>query len=137
MSLPTGLKAAVAALAGAMAPSALAGCSVDIWPLQHRTESYSVYGSLRTLVVNAHVGHVQITGGNSGQVSVTEQISFRHNAPVTTHRTAAGTLTVDSSGRALESASVGYIIKVPTTMTVRVSDNAGAVLCRSNNRLGG
>jgi hypothetical protein len=68
MSLPTGLKAAVAALAGAMAPSALAGCSVDIGPLQHRTESYSVYGPLRTLVVNAHVGHVQITGGNSGQV---------------------------------------------------------------------
>ena len=68
MSLPTGLKAAVAALAGAMAPSALAGCSVDIGPLQHRTESYSVYGPLRTLVVNAHVGHVQITGGKSGQV---------------------------------------------------------------------
>ena len=87
MSLRTGLKAAMAALAGVMAVSALASCSVDIGPLQHRTESYSVYGPLRTLVVNAHVGSVQITGGNSGQVSVTEQISFRHNAPVTTHRT--------------------------------------------------
>ncbi len=96
MSLRTGLKAAMAALAGAMAVSALASCSVDIGPLQHRTESYSVYGPLRTLVVNAHVGSVQIIGGNSGQVSVTEQISFRHNAPVTTHRTAAGTLTLDS-----------------------------------------
>ena len=131
MSLRTGLKAAMAALAGAMTVSALASCSVDIGPLQHRTESYSVYGPLRILVVNAHVGSVQITGGNSGQVSVTELISFRHNAPVTTRRTAAGTLTLDSTWPALESASVGYVIKVPTTMTVRVSDNAGAIQLES------
>lgn len=131
MPLRAALKAALAALAGAMAVLALSSCSVDIGPLQHRTESYSVYGPLRTLIVNAHVGNVQVTGGNSGQVSVTEQISFRHNAPVTTHRTASGALTLDSSWPALESASVGYVIKVPRTMTVRVNDNAGAIRLES------
>ena len=123
----TVIKAAVAALTGAVAVSALAACSVDVGALQHRTSSYSVSARLQTLVVTAHVGNVQVTGGTSGTVSVTEHITFRHTAPVTTHRTAAGALTLDSHCPALETCSVGYDITVPRTMTVRVSDNAGVI----------
>jgi hypothetical protein len=59
------------------------------------------------------VGGVHVIGGNSGKVSVTEHISFRHTVPVTTHRTAAGILTLDSNCPALETCSVGYDIGVP------------------------
>src|SRR5207245_7876465 len=81
MPARTAVKAAIAVLAGWVALSALAGCAVDIGALQHRTSSYSLSGQLHTLVVNAHVGSVHITGSGSGQVSVTERISFRGTAP--------------------------------------------------------
>lgn len=125
------VKAAIAMLAASVALSALVGCSVDVGALQHRTNSYSVSGQLRALVVNAHVGGVQVTGGDSGQVSVAEHISFHGTAPVTTHRTAAGTLTLDSNCPALETCTVGYDISVPRAMTVRVSDNVGVIRLRS------
>ena len=121
------LKAATAVLTGAMTVSALAGCSADVGALQHRTNSYSVAGQLRVLVVNAHIGGVQVTGGDFSRVRVTERISFRRTVPATTHRTAAGTLTLDSNCPALETCSVSYHITVSRTMTVRVSDNVGAI----------
>lgn len=131
MPARTAIKAAIAVLAGSAAVSMLAGCSIDVGALQHRTNSYSLSGQLRTLVVNAHVGSVHVTGGGSGQVSVTERISFRGTAPGTTHRTAAGTLTLDSSCPALETCTVGYDITVPRMMTVRVISNVGEIQLRS------
>jgi hypothetical protein len=127
------VKIAVPVLAAAMAVSALAGCGgyVDVGALQHLTNSYSVSGPVQTLAVNAHVGDVSIIGGDSGKVSVTEHISYRHTVPVTTHRTAAGTITLDSNCPALETCSVSYDIKVPRTMTVRVTDNVGVIRLES------
>ena len=91
MPARTAIKAAIAVLAGWVTLSALVSCAVDIGALQHRTSSYSLSGQLHTLVVKAHVGSVHITGSGSGQVLVTERISFRGTAPGTTHRTAADT----------------------------------------------
>jgi DUF4097 and DUF4098 domain-containing protein YvlB len=125
------VRTAIALLAGSVAVSALAGCAVDIGALQHRTSSYSLSGEPRTLVVNAHVGSVRITGSDSGKVAVTERISFRGTAPSTTHRAAAGTVTLDSSCPALETCTVGYDITVPRTMTVRVASNVGEISLRS------
>jgi hypothetical protein len=130
MPSPAVIKAATAVLAGAMVIPALAGCSVNVGVLQHRTISYPVSGQ-RALVVNAHVGSVQVTGGDSGLVWVTEHISFRGTVPVTTHRTSAGTLTLDSACPALETCSVSYGISVPRTMTVQVSDNVGTIRLES------
>lgn len=114
-----------------MALSALAACSVDIGALQHRTNHYTLSGQLRTLVVNAHVGSVHVTGSRSGQVLVTERISFLGTAPGTTHRTAAGTVTLDSRCPALETCTVGYDITVPRAMTVRVTSNVGEIQLQS------
>jgi hypothetical protein len=127
----TAIRVAAVALAGGVAASALAGCYVDVGALQHRTKSYSVSGRVQTLVVNAHVGGVQVTGGNFARVSVTEYISFRHTAPVTTRRAAAGTLTLDSNCPALETCGVGYDIRVPRAMTVRVNDDVGTIRLES------
>jgi hypothetical protein len=120
-------KVAVAALAAYMAVSALAGCYVSVGALQHRTTRYSVSAQVRTLVVHAHVGGVHVTGGTSGKVSVTENITYRHTVPVTTHRASAGTLTLDSHCPSLETCSVGYDITVPRAMTVQVNDNVGTI----------
>ena len=127
----TAVKAAIAVLAGWVALSALVGCAVDIGALQHRTSSYSLSGQLHTLVVNAHAGSVHITGSGSGKVSVTEHISFRGTAPGTTHRTASGAVTLDSSCPALETCTVGYDITVPKAITVRVSSNVGEIRLQS------
>jgi DUF4097 and DUF4098 domain-containing protein YvlB len=81
--------------------------------------------------VNAHVGSVHVTGSDSGKVSVAERISFRGTAPSTTHRAAAGTVTLDSSCPALETCTVGYDITVPRAMTVRVTSNVGGITLRS------
>ena len=128
---PTGL-AAAAALAAGLAASLLAGCYVDIGPLQHRTRHYSVSAPAQTLVVNAHVGSVHVTGGGSGVVSVTENIAYRHTVPATTHRVSAGVLTLGSKcPPSLETCSVSYNITVPRAMTVRVADNVGTISLES------
>lgn len=131
MSARTAVGTAIVVLAGSVAVSALAGCAVDVGALQHRTSSYSLSGQLRTLVVNAHVGSVHITGSDSGTVSVVERISFRGTAPSTTHRAAAGTLTLDSSCPALETCAVGYDITAPRAIAVRVNSNVGEIRLRS------
>lgn len=124
-------KVAAAALAAGMAAAAVAGCYVDVGALQHRTRHYSVSAHVQTLVVHAHVGGVHVTGGTSGKVSVTENITFRHAVPVTTHRAGAGTLTLDSQCPSLETCSVGYDITVPRAMTVQVDDNVGTIRLES------
>ena len=123
------MKLAAMALTGGLATFALAGCyvNVDAGPLQHRTRSYPVTGQVQTLVVNAHVGGVRVTGGDSAKISVTEHISFRHTVPATTHRAAAGTLTLDSNCPAGETCGVGYDITVPRSVTMRVSDGVGTI----------
>jgi hypothetical protein len=100
-------------LTGSLATFALASCyvNVDAGPLQHRTKGYTVTGQVQTLVVNAHVGGVRVTGGDSAKISVTEHISFRHTVPATTHRAAAGTLTLDSNCPAGETCGVAYDIE--------------------------
>ena len=124
-------KVAAAALAAGTAAAAVAGCYVDVGALQHRTRHYSVSAHVQTLVVHAHVGGVHVTGGTSGKVSVTENITFRHAVPVTTHRAGAGTLTLDSQCPSLETCSVGYDITVPRAMTVQVDDNVGTIRLES------
>ena len=131
MHVRTAVGTAIVVVAGSAAVSALAGCAVDVGALQHRTSSYSLSGQVRTLVVNAHVGSVHITGGGSGSFSVAERISFRGTAPSTTHRAAGGTVTLDSSCPALETCSVGYDITVPKATTVRVNGNVGDIRLRS------
>lgn len=60
-----------------------------------------------------------------------ERISFRGTTPSTTHRAAAGALTLDSSCPVLETCTVGYDITVPRAMTVRVTSNVGEIRLRS------
>ena len=125
----TAMKLAAVVLTGGLATFALAGCYVNVsaGPLQHRTRNYSVTAQVQTLVVNAHVGGVRVTGGDSAKISVTEHISFRHTVPVTTHRAAAGTLTLDSTCPAGETCGVAYDIMVPRSVTMRVSDSVGTI----------
>jgi hypothetical protein len=110
-----------------LGPAALAGCYVNVGALQHRTRSYPVSGPVQTLVVHGHMGRTDVTGGNSGTISVTEHLSFRHAVPTATHRIAAGTLTLASSRPALESCSVAYDITVPRALAVQVVDNVGTI----------
>jgi hypothetical protein len=138
------LAALAAAVAGGLAVPLLAGaCSVSVGPLQHRTSSYSVAGPLSALVVRAHVGTVQVTGRAPGsKVTVTERLTFRKTAPVTTHRTAAHVLTLGSSCPSLETCGVSYDIAVPSTMAVRAttsvsaSTSAGLILLRVPGNVG-
>jgi len=125
------IKAAAVVLTGGVAAWLLAACSVNVGALQYRTRSYQVPGQVQALVVNARVGGVQVTGGNVTRISVTEHISYRGTVPVTTHRTAAGTLTLGSTCPQLETCSVGYVIRVPRPLTVRVSDKVGTVRLQS------
>lgn len=121
------MRLVAAALAGGAVLALLGGCSVDVGPLQHKTRHYSVPGPLRALVVSAHVGSVQITGGGGSQVVVTEKLTYRKSAPATRHRTSGRTLTLTSHCPALESCAVSYVITVPRTMAVEVTDDAGPV----------
>ena len=125
------VRLAAVVLTGGVAASALGGCSIDAGALQQRTHSYSVSGGLQALVVHAHVGGVHITGADSGQVTVTELLTFRHTAPRTTHQVTAGTLTMDNHCPALETCSVGYDITAPRTMTIRVDDSVGTIRLKS------
>jgi hypothetical protein len=120
----------VMVLAGGLAVSVLSGCS-GAGPLQHRIRDYRVGGPVRALVVHGHVGGIRVSGGDAGQVSVTERIGFLGTAPVTTHRMAAGVLTLDSHCPALKGCTVGYDITVPAATPVSISGNAGTIALRS------
>jgi hypothetical protein len=122
--------AAAMVLAGGLAVSALADCSSG-GLLQHRTRDYRVGGPVRALVVHGHVGNIRVSGGDVGQVSVAERISFRGTAPVTTHRVAAGILTLDSHCPDRHGCTVGYDITVPTATAVSASDVVGSITLRS------
>ena len=127
MSARTAIRLAAMALAGGVAVPVLAGCHVGAGALQHRTTSYSVPGPVQALVVHAHVGGVHVTGGTSGKVLVTEHLVFRNAAPVTTHRTSAGTLTVTSTCPARDTCSVSYDITVPRATALRITDSVGTI----------
>jgi hypothetical protein len=104
----------------------LACCAVSIGGLQHRTKSYTI-SRVTTLVVTDQAGDVNIAGGSSDVISVTEQISFHGTAPATTHRTAGGTLSLDSNCPVAETCTVRYGITAPRATTIRVTDGAGTV----------
>lgn len=127
---PAALKVAAAVLTCGMAVSALAGCSGTA-PLQHRTRDYQVGGPVQTLVVHGHVGGIKVSGADVGAVSVSERISFRDTAPVTTHRVTGGILTLDSRCPVRAGCAVGYDIKLPKATAVSVSDNVGTITLRS------
>lgn len=94
---------------------------------EHVTSSYSVRGHVRTLVVTAHAGDVQVTGGTTGAVSVTQHVAFYRHAPTVTHRLAAGVLSLTSHCAANEFCSVSYDIVVPRATAVQVTDDVGTV----------
>lgn len=94
---------------------------------QHYTSSYSVRGPVRALVVTAHLGDVQVTGGATPAVSVTQHVVFQGRAPTIRHRLAAGTLSLTSHCVAGEYCSVGYDITVPRATAVQITDDVGTV----------
>ncbi|MGB6453447.1 MAG: hypothetical protein WBH47_03065 [Streptosporangiaceae bacterium] len=94
---------------------------------QHDTTSYLVRGHVRTLVVTAHVGDVQVSGDTGGAVSVTQHLVFDGSKPSTTHRVEAGTLSLTSHCEAGEVCSVSYDITVPRATAVQVTDDVGTV----------
>jgi putative adhesin len=124
------LQAAAAVLTCALAVPALAGCS-GAGPLQHRTRDYRVGAPVRALVVHGHVGGIKVTGGDIGEVAITERIGFRDTAPVTTRRVTGGILTLDSRCPGRDGCTVGYDIKLPKATAVSVSDNVGTITLRS------
>ncbi|MBO0830902.1 MAG: DUF4097 family beta strand repeat protein [Actinobacteria bacterium] len=117
----------VSMLAAVIAATGLAACAVSVGALEHRTTTYSVPEPVRTLVVAAQVGNVQVTGGPKATVSVTERSTFHATAPTTTHRARDGTLTLTNKCPVAETCKVDYTINVPRATTVRISDGAGAV----------
>ncbi len=117
-------------LAASAAMVALASCTSDAGTMRHNTSSYSV-GHVQTLVVNAQVGDVQVTGTSSATVSVTEHVTAGTTAPVTTRRIAAGTLTLTSTCRSTPVCGASYDISVPRATSVRVTDNVGTIRLES------
>ncbi|HEY2638721.1 MAG TPA: DUF4097 family beta strand repeat-containing protein [Streptosporangiaceae bacterium] len=104
----------------------LSGCAVSIGGLQHRTNSYTI-SRVTKLVVTDQAGDLTIIGGSSDAISVTEHISFHGTAPATTHRTAGGTLSLESNCPVAETCTVRYNITAPRATALRVTDDAGAV----------
>jgi Toastrack DUF4097 len=121
------MRTAALALSLGLSAATLAGCYVSVGGLQHQSRSYQISGPVRTLAVHGQVGRIDVTGGSSGTISVTEQLTFRHTAPVTTHEITAGALTLASSCPALESCSVAYDVTVPRGLAVQVVGNAGTI----------
>lgn len=124
---PRALQIAGPALAAGTLIVGLASCALSVGGLQHRTNSYTTGRGVTALVVTDQAGDVRVTGGSADSFSVTEHISFHGTAPATTHRTAAGTLTLDSHCPATETCTVGYTVTAPRSTSLRVTDGAGTV----------
>jgi hypothetical protein len=127
MSARGGIRAAVAALTGAVAALTLSGCYVDVGALEHRTLSYSVSAPVHALVLNARLGNIDVTGGEQSHVSVTERLSFRGPVPQITHRVSGGTLTLAGNCPGSQTCRLDYDIHVPSAIPVKISADAGAI----------
>ncbi|MFJ9693470.1 hypothetical protein [Kitasatospora sp. NPDC101183] len=88
-----------------------------------RTVDYGVSEQVKELVVETENGGAAITGGGDA-VQVSEKRKWRGSEPKTVHEVKDGVLTLRYS---CDSCGIGYTVKVPSSVTVRVRTENGGV----------
>jgi hypothetical protein len=95
-------------------------------PGTHRTTAtYQIAAPISTLVVTGRAGNVTVTGGTG--TSVTQVAGYSSTPPVTRRALSGRTLTISYSCPTQVVCGVAYVIKVPSDVSVRAMDTAGAV----------
>ena len=88
-------------------------------PGTHRaTKTYQIPPPVSTVIVISHAGSVSVTGESGPSVSVTEQA---------TRAVRGGTLTISYTCRTQVVCTVGYILRVPSSVAVRATATAGSI----------
>lgn len=124
-SLSSASNSASAGSSGTAAASASPGVSI---PGTHRSTAVYEISPVSALVVTSRVGNVTVTGGSGSTASVTEEITYTSQPPVTTRSVSGGTLTVGYSCPVELVCAVVYRIRVPRTAAVQVTANAGRIV---------
>ncbi len=90
-----------------------------------KVENYSVDSAITALVIKGQVGDIVVTGA-AGAVEVVEHQSYREKAPVTSHLSDNGRLTLGYACSAAD-CGVSYDVRVPTGTLVTISEDVGNV----------
>jgi hypothetical protein len=107
------------------ASSANPGLSV---PGTHRaTKTYQIPSPVSTVIVTSHAGSINITGGGGPGVSVTEQATWSNTPPVTSRAVSGRTLTVSYSCPTQVVCTMGYVLRVPSSVAVQATAAAGSI----------
>jgi hypothetical protein len=119
----------IASLLGLAAVSS--GCGLD-GPLDQHTASYDVTGKVAALQVEVDEGTVEVVESDRQGIHVTEQLTWRKNRPVTSHKVQGdalvlayechGTWGLGAVGTACD---VSYKVEVPKGLRVKVSSDSG------------
>jgi hypothetical protein len=126
----TGLLLAGCSTSGSVTPSsasASASPGVSIPGTHRATTVYQISAPVSTLIVISHAGSVAVTGGDGPATSVTEQVTYSKTRPVTSRIVSGQTLTVSYTCPTEIVCSVAYIIRVPRTVAVQATAQAGSI----------
>jgi len=112
----------------AAAASATALPSFSIPGTHSSVQSFQVTSPVSALDVTSHLGDITITGSSSNTVTVTEQLAYSSQLPVTTHSVSpGGTLTIGYTCPPQIACGVAYLISVPSTATITATTATGAI----------
>ena len=121
-----GASSASTGSSGTVASGASAGVSI---PGTHRSMVvHTIPAPVSALVVTSRVGNVTVTGASGSTASVTEEITYTSQPPVTTRAVSGGTLTVGYGCPVELVCAVVYRIRLPRTAAVQVTANAGRIV---------
>ena len=97
-------------------------------PGTHRaTKTYQIPAPVSTVIVISHAGSISVTGGSGPSVSVTEQATWSKTPPVTSRAVSGRTLTVSYTCPAQVVCTVGYVLRVPSSVAIRATAAAGSI----------
>jgi hypothetical protein len=106
--------------------AALAGCGTG-GGRTSASSSYEVAETVKALRVDGHGGDIRIVTG-SGPIKVTETMQYGDKKPVSRHSVSDGKLLLQSDRCDVDGVcNVDYEIRIPGTLTAKLSSGGGAV----------
>ncbi|MFF4404879.1 hypothetical protein ACFY2W_04195 [Streptomyces sp. NPDC001262] len=122
-------RTALCALAAVVGGTLLTGCSKPT----EDTASYTVDGQIASLKVKSAGGAIELVGGSSGGIKVTEKLRYSDDKPKTRHVSEGGVLTLTApddcggSGIGGSTCEVSYRVEVPKGLAANLQSDGGNV----------
>ncbi|MEU9479542.1 DUF4097 family beta strand repeat-containing protein [Streptomyces sp. NPDC048191] len=121
-----------AKLAALCAVTASLATACSLTPPKSGEKSYEVTEKVTSLRVDDYAGSIEVVGGNSGAVKVTEKYEYSDGKPRTEHSVKGGELLLKNPGCGADAdkCSVKYRVEVPAAVAAHLTLGGGEITVR-------